>query len=611
MFFDKTYINNLKSRVSVVDVVSKYVPLKTKGKEEFKGLCPFHNEKTPSFSVSDSRGFYHCFGCGAHGDAIKFLMDHKGYSYPEAIKELALDAGMELPKYSEQDKIKHKKIEDSYEILELATKWFQENLQNSNAIQARKYLKERGLSDETIKKFRLGFAPDNKDGLKKYLNNFGVENAILIENGLIGESEDKSQTYDRFRGRIIFPIFDSQNKVIAFGGRIIDKNDNVAKYLNSPETELFKKSYVLYGYNFARDKAYKKEQIIIVEGYMDVIAMHQAGFENAVAPLGTAVTEFHLEHMWKICKEPIFCLDGDSAGLRASKKTAENFITKLEPGYSMKFAFMQDGKDPDEIIKNFGVQKMQNIIDNATNLSDFLWNLNLKEANPTTPEKKAEFADKIYKIAKSIENPIVKEFYLNDFKNRVKNLIYGTKAKNVVALQPITKSEENNNLANQVVNGFAEKILFLTSQNPELLYHSSNEEFLTNLKFNNNLLENLLDELIDFRLNFPLEVATNIAFLKHLAEKNSFSTIDYLEKCPLKRDFKHIDNPDKSNSCWEYLIAEYYISLEKIELENHINSNLKGEDFDNKFTKLQQSISKLEQEKNMKLSIYLEKCNLE
>ncbi len=609
MFFDKTYINNLKNRVSVVDVVSKYVSLKTKGKGEFKGLCPFHNEKTPSFSVSDSRGFYHCFGCGVHGDAIKFLMDHKGYSYPEAIKELALEVGMELPKYSEQDKIKQKKIEDSYEVLELATKWFQDNLQNTNAIQARKYLKDRGLTENTIKKFRIGYAPDAKDSLKKHLNNLGAENSILIENGLLGESEDKSQTYDRFRGRIIFPIFDSQNKVIAFGGRIIDKNDNVAKYLNSPETELFKKSYVLYGYNFARDKAYKKEQIIIVEGYMDVIAMHQAGFENTVAPLGTAVTEFHLEHMWKICKEPVFCLDGDSAGLRASKKTAENFISKLEPGYSMKFAFLKDGKDPDEIIKNFGVNAMQNNINNALNLSDFLWQQNLQEFNPKTPEKKAEFADKMYKIAKSIENPIVKQFYLNEFKNRVNKLIYGEKSKNIVTLNTAKNSHlKENTLNNQKVNKFKEMLLFLASKNPKLLYNNAEEEFLTNLSFSNNLLENLLDELIDFRLNFTFEGASNNAFIAHLAEKQFFSTIDYLEKSPLKREFKNLESYEEFSLCWNKLISEYYLSIAEEEFENAFNEQETSEE---KFLRLQENIEKLKQERNYHSSKFEELTNRE
>lgn len=354
MRFEKHFIDDLKRRLSITDIVGATVNLKPKGRGEFLGLCPFHSEKTPSFTVSDNKGFYHCFGCGAHGDAIRFLTEQRGLTYPEAIKEAALIAGVELPKQTVESKQKQQYIDDSYELMKLASSWFSKNLKANVGKGALSYLKNRGLSDQTIEKFKIGFVSDEWDGLKSYLNRAGAPEELLIENGLVSSNENNTRTYDRFRNRIIFPIFDSGGNEIAFGGRIIFEDANAPKYLNSPETELFKKGYVLYGYNFARDEAYKKQQIIAVEGYMDVISLHQSGFKNVVAPLGTAVTENHIRHLWKTCDEPVFCLDGDNAGLRAMMRLAENHISMLVPGKTMKFAILPQGKDPDDVVKNFG-----------------------------------------------------------------------------------------------------------------------------------------------------------------------------------------------------------------------------------------------------------------
>jgi len=344
MRFEKHFIDDLRRRISITDIVGSVVNLKPKGRGEFLGLCPFHSEKTPSFTVSENKGFYHCFGCGVHGDALRFLTDHKGLTYPEAIKEAALLAGVELPKPTEYNAQKQQKIDDSLELMEVATKWFQENLKSNAGKQALSYLKNRGLTDRTIEKFRIGFVANEWEGLKSHLSKLGANEDLMEANGLISKNES-GKVYDKFRNRIIFPIFDSTSKPIAFGGRIIEEDTNAPKYLNSPETDLFKKGYVLYGYNFARDTAYKKSQMIAVEGYMDVIALHQAGFKNVVAPLGTAVTENHIRHLWKVCDEPVFCLDGDSAGLRAMMRLAENHINMLVPGKTMKFVLLPEGKD--------------------------------------------------------------------------------------------------------------------------------------------------------------------------------------------------------------------------------------------------------------------------
>ncbi|HCR86299.1 MAG TPA: DNA primase, partial [Alphaproteobacteria bacterium] len=446
MIFPKEFIENLKNRVSVSDIVSRYVNLKSKGKGTFSGLCPFHNEKTPSFSVSDAKGFYHCFGCGAHGNAISFLMEHKGYSFPEAIKELAGLAGMELPKQDERVVEKQKQVQSSYELMELATRYFEKNLYSSQGLEARKYIENRGLTAETLKKFRIGLALDEWEGLKNHLKTLGANEDLMIANGLLAEKEESGKTYDRFRNRLIFPIFDSSNRVIAFGGRILNNTDKSAKYLNSSETDLFKKSYVLYGYNFARDAGYKKAQAIVVEGYMDAISMHQAGFDNTVAPLGTAVTESHLFHLWKMTPEPIFCLDSDEAGQRASKRLAEEFIKYLKPGYSMKFAIVPSGKDPDDFIKTEGRQAMEELLNNATPLVDALWNFNIVGADVSTPEKKANFSKALQDIANRIEDPIVRDFYKAEFTARVKKHFAPVNSGNVVNFSKYQKSNAQKSL---------------------------------------------------------------------------------------------------------------------------------------------------------------------
>lgn len=606
MFFDQTFINNLRSRTSIADVISSFMRLKPKGKGEFTGLCPFHQEKTPSFTVSDAKGFYHCFGCGAHGDVIKFVMEQRGLSYPEAIKDLAAQAGLALPVFSKETVQQQKRIDDSYEVMELATKWFESNLHQTNAVEARRYLKDRGLTEETIKKFRIGFAPDNRDGLNSYLKNEGVEQNLILANGLVGEAEGTRQIYDRFRGRIIFPIFDSGGKVIAFGGRILDNNKEVAKYLNSPETDLFKKSYVLYGYNFARDKAYKKEQIIIVEGYMDVIAMHQAGFDNTVAPLGTAVTEFHLQHLWKICKDPVFCLDGDSAGLRASKKTAENYIALLEPGYSMKFAFLVDGKDPDEVIRAKGTKSMENIISSATGLADFIWNQNLREANPTTPEKKAEFAENLYEIAKSIKNATVSRFYQDEFKKRVNEFIYGRKkGSNVISFPKMNlpPAQPKSLIGQNVIETLKEKIIVFAAFNPGIFNDSQKEEFLGNLSTKNKNLENLCGLVIDFLSCSSPEGINYEGFKNYLTEQGHESQLNYLESTSLKDEFRNCTTRQDLDLAWGYLLSEFYLNMAERELDVFFNENKNDDD---KFMNLQRQINELRKERDHNRRIFEE-----
>jgi DNA primase len=573
MRFGRQFIDNLRARVPISSVISPYVNLKHKSKGDFLGLCPFHNEKSPSFNVSDNKGFYHCFGCGAHGDIITFIMEHKGLPYVEAVKELAQQAGIPLPKQDDFSAAREKKIEDSYEVLEMAAKWFEDNLNSSTGLQARLYLKERGLTDETIKKFRLGYAPDEWESLKNYLKNNKVDEDIILANGLITTNEDGSKKYDRFRGRVMFPIFNNSGKVIAFGGRIMKKDEKAAKYINSPETDLFQKSYSLYGFNFAKDRAYKEQKIIAVEGYMDVIALHQAGFNYAVAPLGTALTETHIKQLWKITKEPILCLDGDDAGMRAAKKFAEEYVALLEPGYTIKFAYIPKGQDPDEYIQQNGAGAFEKILQNAKVLSDNLWDINIQNAKLTTPEQKADFAKKMMDLVNKIQNPSVKDFYRKDYNNRIyklsitnNNKTYQGKA---IISQEIRQNSQNLKDKIEIVK---EKLVLLVCYNPKLLLNASIEDIIISLQIENKTVEMLAENAIDFCAKFNEKDIDFSGFVSYLKNLNKLELSNYFDLVN-KKDFSWNDNSEKKSiHYWQYLLAEYNFCLAEIEVKKYENT---------------------------------------
>ncbi len=571
MRFERHFIEDIRRRISIVDIVGSVVNLKPKGRGEFLGLCPFHGEKTPSFTVSDNKGFYHCFGCGVHGDAIRFLTDHKGLTYPEAIKEAALIAGVELPKQDNFSREKQRQIDDSLELMAEATKWFQQNLKSNHGREALAYLKNRGLSNETIEHFKIGFVGAEWEGLKNHLLKLGANIQLMNANGLVSSNENGTKTYDRFRNRIIFPIFDSTNNPIAFGGRIIEEDSNAPKYLNSPETDLFKKGYILYGYNFARDAAYKKSQIIAVEGYMDVIALHQAGFENVVAPLGTAVTENHIRHLWKVCDEPVFCLDGDNAGLRAMMRLAENHINMLVPGKTMKFVLLPQGKDPDDVIKNSGAKVFEEMLNNSTDLSDALWDINIKGQKLKTPEQKSAFAEKMLKVVGQIKNETVKNFYTQDYKNRIFRLGFGSKlgAKNGSKNTSSDADAKSLTLTNKTkVENILEKILALASFHPYIISNHQLEEFLQNTEISNKNLEKLSFLLIDYFALSEEDGANFVGFMHYLGNTKDHTQIDYLNKTPLRAEYLNkIESVTQAVTAWQYLISEYNLALAENELK--------------------------------------------
>jgi len=371
----RSFIESLLSRADVVQIINQRVPLKKAG-SSYKACCPFHDEKSPSFNVSQSKQFYHCFGCGASGDALKFLMEYDGLSFVEAVESLASQLGMEVPREQlspEKQKarqVKQQQQRDLYDVMHLAAKFYRHQLRDHSASEeAKQYLKARGLSAEIAKEFVIGFAPPGWDSLVSGLKADLKLKQQLVEVGLLVQKEDGKQ-YDRFRHRIMFPIRDGRGRVIAFGGRVL--GDDQPKYLNSPETPIFHKSYTLYGLYEMRQSREKFNHILVVEGYMDVVALAQYGVRNAVATLGTATTVEHLELLFRQVHEVVFCFDGDKAGLKAAWKALELVLPMMEDNRSVKFLFLPEGEDPDSMIRKVGFEGFNKQVAEALPLSTFL-----------------------------------------------------------------------------------------------------------------------------------------------------------------------------------------------------------------------------------------------
>ncbi|MBC8269042.1 MAG: DNA primase [Rhodospirillaceae bacterium] len=421
MAFSPQFLDELRLRTGLADLIGKRVRLTHKGNEH-QGLCPFHKEKTPSFTLNEEKGFYHCFGCGAHGSAIDFVMNMDGLSFPEAVERLAGDAGMEVPVDSPEERENAKKRQTLYDVVEAAAAYFEQQLRMPEGRTALDYLKGRGLDDGTIAKFRLGFAPDGHGALKTALRRLKISDDQMVAAGLLIQPEDAGrEAYDRFRNRVIFPITDKRGRVIAFGGRIMagDDDKKLAKYLNSPETALFHKGNVLYNLALAAKSARQQGTVIVTEGYMDVIALAQAGFEHAVAPLGTALTEQQIVELWKLVREPVMCFDGDNAGMRAQGRAAERALALLKPGYALRFATLPQGEDPDSLIANQGRQAMANLIEKAEPLSEVLWKIETGGRLPKTPEQRAALQKALEDHARSITDPTVRAHFSKDFRDRV------------------------------------------------------------------------------------------------------------------------------------------------------------------------------------------------
>ncbi|MEP3051299.1 MAG: DNA primase [Erythrobacter sp.] len=489
--------DELRARVTLSTVILRTDKLQKAGRE-WKGCCPFHDEKTPSFTVNDQKGFYHCFGCGAHGDVISWMTDQRGLSFMDAVKELAAEAGMEVPA---PDPVAAKKAEQRASLIDVTTEaqeWFVDNLKSADGAQALEYLRNRGFSEHALSEFGFGYAPESKQALNRALSRF--DEKMLVETGMRIATDDGTK-YDRFRGRVMLPIQDARGRVIGFGGRILGKRDGIAKYLNSPDTPLFDKGRTLYNLHRAAPASRQTGRVIVVEGYMDVVALAQAGFEDSVAPLGTALTETQLEMLWRMVDAPVLCFDGDAAGQKAAMRAVERALPLLKPPRSLKILRMPAGLDPDDIIQKHGSAYFKGLVDTPSSLVRFIWESE-RDATPlNTPEEKAHLRQRLIEKAFSIEDDELRKLYRRELIDRYYRHVYPKRVSNKQsAASGLISGENINRLKHFVAHGERETlcraILSALARKPNLIHRY--QERLWKYQTQDDTVQFALDVFLDF-----------------------------------------------------------------------------------------------------------------
>ena len=431
MKFSIETLNEIKDKISVSQVVEKTVQLKKRGKE-FIGLSPFTKERTPSFTVNDEKQFYHCFSTNKHGDIFTFLVEVGGLSFPEAVEKLADEAGVKLRTFSPEEEERINKSKKIYEALEMSKSFFSSQIFDDDNLQALKYLRNRDLNNEIINSYEIGYAPQGNK-LEKFLLSKGISHEIMTLAGMTIKDENKKDNfYDRFRNRIIFPIRDVRNRVVGFGGRVINNNDQ-PKYLNSPETPVFHKGSLLYNFSKIRPNLKDNDNLIVVEGYMDVVSLASKGFHNAVAPLGTAITETQLNILWKETNSPIICFDGDKAGKQASFRATEIALKLLKPNKTLRFINLPNNLDPDDYIKNYGIESFNKFVNKASPLTSIIWDLCLQDSNINTPEGRAGFETLLRSKLNLISDKSIKKHYGLLFKDMLDQFFYTKKTERKIS----------------------------------------------------------------------------------------------------------------------------------------------------------------------------------
>ena len=413
MSLTPAFLDELRARTSLSTLIGRSLKL-TRAGREWKACCPFHNEKTASFYINDDKCFYHCFGCTAHGDAIRWLTDARGLPFMDAVKELAEAAGMEVPAADPQAQQRAEKAAGLHEVMEAAQRWFEDQFNGVDGAEARAYLDMRGITDQTRRRFGFGYAPDSRGKLRTALKGFGNEK--LVDAGLLILPEGDREPYDRFRGRLMFPIRDRRGRVIAFSGRILGSGE--PKYLNSPDTPLFDKGRTLFNLDKAAPASRDAKRIIVVEGQMDVIALDQAGFPEAVAPLGTALTETQLGLLWRLSPAPLLCFDGDSAGQKAAVRAARRALPEVDSEHTLSFVSLPPGQDPDDLLRSGGRAALAGFLSRAEPLAERLWRAEIEESPVATPEDRAGIKQRLLDLAADIRNPHVRDQYRQDFSDR-------------------------------------------------------------------------------------------------------------------------------------------------------------------------------------------------
>lgn len=480
------FVDELRDRLTLSEVVGKRVKISRAGRE-YKACCPFHREKSPSFYINDDKQFYHCFGCGAHGDVVGFVMQHDNLSFIEAVETLASQAGLQVPKQSPQAIEKARTEKSLHALLEASCQWFEARLYEAKNREVLEYLTKRGLSEETIACFRLGYAPDDESSLKKYLLDQGFTEQQMIETAVLRESQKGRGSYAFFRDRVMFPVCDMRGRVIAFSGRVLpehlrpQKNPDYkpAKYMNSTDTPVFHKGQVLYAQQLARAAA-TDHTLVVVEGQMDVIACHQAGVTGAVAPLGTALTEDQISILWKMIpsdrKEPVLCFDGDSAGYRAAVRAADRVLPLLKANQSIRIAFLPEGEDPDTFISSRGLKAFQQKIDTALSLQDFLWTHHTTGQRFDTAENRAGLSVLLDGLAAKIQDGQVQYHYKQAFREKSRSLFNGSKFQTKGRAGPVSSPVNLPPIRRQV--GIIPQILLLTILNHPYLYAHFADHFM-------------------------------------------------------------------------------------------------------------------------------------
>ncbi|THD42295.1 MAG: DNA primase [Bradyrhizobium sp.] len=421
MKFSAEFLEEIRARIPVSQVVGARVKLRKTGRE-FSGLSPFNSEKTPSFTVNDQKGFYHDFSSGKHGDIFTFLMETEGLSFPEAVERLAGAAGVAMPARTREGEAREQKRAGLHDVLALAAKAFETTLHEPLGAKARGYLADRRIDPATQRLFGLGYSAPDRFALREALAAKGVDSAQMIEAGLLIHGEDIAVPYDRFRDRVMFPIHDRSGRVVAFGGRAMEAGAK-AKYLNSPEGELFHKGGLLYNHHRARKAAHDKSELVVVEGYVDVIAMTQAGFAHTVAPLGTALTPEQCALLWTMAEEPILCFDGDKAGRKAAHRAIDTALPLIAPGKTLRFALLPEGQDPDDLVRSGGAPAIAEALGRARPLADMLFDRETEERAFDTPEKRAALERRLRELIGQIADDTLRRHYGLDMERRLSQFL--------------------------------------------------------------------------------------------------------------------------------------------------------------------------------------------
>jgi len=590
MIIPVEFYNYLRSQLRASDIVKQKVSLTRKG-NEYLGICPFHSEKTPSFTVNDAKRFYHCFGCGAHGDIIKFVAETTGLIYKEAAIKIAQENSIDLPKMTAAQKEEYDEAEQIYNVLELASAYFTDQI---NA-EVEEYLLARGIDKNITDQFSIGYAP-GKGLLIKHGEAKSIPLKILLNSGLVGKKED-GKIYEIFNNRIIFPIRNTYNRIVGFGGRAL--GDSMPKYINSPETLVFKKSDTMYGENIAISAAYKKNYSIVVEGYMDVIALHKVGINEAVASLGTSVTEKHLQKLWRSGEEIIICLDGDSAGQRASRRVIDIALPMVAHDKKISFIMLPGSKDPDEVIKSEGSEFFNRLLVERINLSEAIWLNEYKGKNFSSAESRAVLENQLEAVCLQIKDKVLLANFRRYFKDQLWQNLYSKKG--------VSKELKKNNKTYIRNNGEKEyteiEIIELSLCSfiikfPNLLKIARIKEFVSDLTL-------LCPDLNEFKEWYISQIDKyddiNENKTKVLAEKTGFYSIFLVLSDPKKIFLDSIfieKNKANYELIFDFLTKKYYLLSLKQEYINIINSNkeevrLKASSYLKEIQKTHDQLSKL------------------